>query len=696
MRHNTADFLDETGSISMLDAPFGAYEKAILRSMVLSLLAARINNGRVRLSEEFLAWYARFATVTGLNFPAVDKLAKRAVEDRLSISKPTIRLSRKAVLEQNAFNPERSALQKRLDWVAATLKLETREALALAAVCRLTQLGPFRGLAQALAEYGEERDEVSARVAGTVIGLHGRRLHNIFDRQGQLMQLGLLEDRHGGDFAPSEMLLKLLRQRTTDPRVLEDALIGGPVVSRLSLADFDHLGQARDDVVAILSGCMKQRAEGVGLLFYGPPGTGKTEFATLLGEACKARVVFAGEIGREHREPERADRLAHLSLLSAIGRRAGRVIVVVDEADDIFTGVDDDEYSNRSGSKVFINRLVESCPVPTIWITNHPERLGPAVQRRMLRAVEFRKPGADVRRAIINRHLSDLDLDIDAGSRARLAKIDAAPAVIASGLRAASLGCGGGQMAISSVLSIQRAMGRPEPVPPLPQHVGFDAALSSADMNLVDLEEKVAAAGPSALSFLFTGVPGTGKSAYARHLAARLELDVLQKRGSDLLDKYVGQTEANIAQAFEEAADCRKFLIFDEADTLLSDRRHAHRNWEVGQVNEMLTWMENHPMPFAATSNLLDRLDPAVQRRFLIKVRFAAMTADQIDLAFRRYFSCVAPKSLLRLDMVTPGDFAVVARKCKVLGQDNADILANMIAAEVALKPGANRTIGFL
>ena len=42
MRHNTADFLDETGSISMLDAPFGAYEKAILRSMVLSLLAARI------------------------------------------------------------------------------------------------------------------------------------------------------------------------------------------------------------------------------------------------------------------------------------------------------------------------------------------------------------------------------------------------------------------------------------------------------------------------------------------------------------------------------------------------------------------------------------------------------------------------------------------------------------------------------
>ena len=340
------------------------------------------------------------------------------------------------------------------------------------------------------------------------------------------------------------------------------------------------------------------------------------------------------------------------------------MIVVVDEADDIFTGVDDDEYSNRSGSKVFINRLVESCPVPTIWITNHPERLGPAVQRRMLRAVEFRKPGADVRRAIINRHLSDLDLDIDAGSRARLAKIDAAPAVIASGLRAASLGCGGGQMAISSVLSIQRAMGRPEPVPPLPQHVGFDAALSSADMNLVDLEEKSRGSGTvRSLRFCSPGYPERANQLMPAILLRVSNLTCFRSAVSDLLDKYVGQTEANIAQAFEEAADCRKFLIFDEADTLLSDRRHAHRNWEVGQVNEMLTWMENHPMPFAATSNLLDRLDPAVQRRFLIKVRFAAMTADQIDLAFRRYFSCVAPKSLLRLDMVTPGDFAVVARK---------------------------------
>lgn len=694
MRYNS-NMLGEAGALSMLDAAFGSFEKSVLRSMVLSFLGSQLHNGRVKLSEEFLQWYGQFASTIGVNLPQIDPMAKKAAADRMTSSKASIGLSHKALAEQAPSFPERSALQKRLDWVAATLKLDDREAACLAAICRLTQLGPFRTFASALAEYSEERDEIAARVVGMVVGIYRRKLRHVFDKRGQLMQLGLLEDRHGGDFAPSEMLLKLLRQRTTDPRVLEDMLIGESPASKLSLADFDHLGQVRDDVVSILQGCLREREEGVGLLFYGPPGTGKTEFATLLGEACKARVVFAGELGDEQREPERSDRLAHLSLLSAIGRRAGRVIVVVDEADDIFTGVDHEEYSNRSGSKVFINRLVEKCPVPTIWITNHPDRFGDAVLRRMLRAVEFRKPGVDVRGKIIDRHLSTLELKLDPASRARLSRVDASPAVIASGLRAASLGSGDGEMAIASVLSLQKAMGQIEPVPPLPQSVGFDAALSSADMNLVDLEEQVAAAGPSALSFLFTGLPGTGKSAYARHLADRLGLDVLQKRGSDLLGMYVGQTEENIARAFEEAADCRKFLVFDEADTLLSDRRHAHRNWEVAQVNEMLTWMENHPLPFAATSNLLDRLDPAVQRRFMFKVQFAAMTAEQINLAFTRYFGCDAPASLRRLDMVTPGDFAVVARKAKVLRKSDSESLAGMIAAEVALKPGVQKRIGF-
>jgi SpoVK/Ycf46/Vps4 family AAA+-type ATPase len=59
----------------------------------------------------------------------------------------------------------------------------------------------------------------------------------------------------------------------------------------------------------------------------------------------------------------------------------------------------------------------------------------------------------------------------------------------------------------------------------------------------------------------------------------RLDLDVLEKRFSDLSSMWLGESEKAIAAAFEEAADLRAFVIFDEADSLLRDRLAAHQSW---------------------------------------------------------------------------------------------------------------------
>ena len=115
-------------------------------------------------------------------------------------------------------------------------------------------------------------------------------------------------------------------------------------------------------------------------------------------------------------------------------------------------------------------------------------------------------------------------------------------------------------------------------------------------------------------------------------------LPVLQKRASDLLDPFVGGTEQNIAGAFAEAREAQAFLVFDEADSLLLERADAVRSWEISQVNEMLTWMEQHALPFACTTNLAERLDRASLRRFLVKLRFDWLTPAQARLAFRRFF----------------------------------------------------------
>ena len=112
---------------------------------------------------------------------------------------------------------------------------------------------------------------------------------------------------------------------------------------------------------------------------------------------------------------------------------------------------------------------------------------------------------------------------------------------------------------------------------------------------------------------------------------------------------WVGESEKAIALAFEEAADLRAFLIFDEADSLLRDRSVASYSWEVTQVNEMLTQMERHAFPFACTTNAPDLLDSATARRFLFKARFLPMTPSQIQLAYCRAFRCDAPRSVLEL-----------------------------------------------
>ena len=158
----------------------------------------------------------------------------------------------------------------------------------------------------------------------------------------------------------------------------------------------------------------------------------------------------------------------------------------------------------------------------------------------------------------------------------------------------------------------------------------------------------------------------------------------------------MASSEKAIAAAFEEAADLGAFLILDEADLLLRDRGAARHSWEITQVNEMLTWMERHPLPFACTTNAPEMLDPATARRFLFKVRFLPMDEGQIAAAFFRAFGVAAPGSILKLELLTPGDFAVVARKAEILGERDPAQLAQWLEEEVVAKPEGKRTrMGF-
>ena len=224
----------------------------------------------------------------------------------------------------------------------------------------------------------------------------------------------------------------------------------------------------------------------------------------------------------------------------------------------------------------------------------------------------------------------------------------------------------------------------------------FDPALIHADIDLGALADSLVAGGNPRFSLCLQGPPGTGKSAFVRYLAERMGLETMQKRASDLMSMWVGETEKEIAAAFAEARDTGAFLIFDEADSLLADRRLAQRSWEVSQVNEMLTWMESHPLPFACTTNFAEHLDAATLRRFVFKVALDYLSPEQVETAFRGYFGTATPAQATALTALTPGDFAVVRRKAELVGRlEEPDALAAMLSAECAAKPDRPRPVGF-
>jgi transitional endoplasmic reticulum ATPase len=425
------------------------------------------------------------------------------------------------------------------------------------------------------------------------------------------------------------------------------------------------------------------------------PGTGKTEFAKTLGARVGFSVQFCGETGEESAEPNRRERIGALLIANAVGAVARGTIVVVDEADDLLTGFDDDDAPSRRGSKVFMNRLVERAGTPTIWITNDVDRLGAAIIRRMNLALRFAKPSLSVRKTMVARIAECADFRLNETALLELARTPAAPALIENAIRSAAHIRGSANDARAILWSALRALSRRD-VPTESASMGFDPSLSSADVDLARLADQVARSSSRALSFCLSGPPGAGKSAYARHLAERLDLDVLEKRFSDLSSMWLGESEKTIAAAFEEAADLRAFLIIDEADSLLRDRLAAHHSWEITQVNEMLTQMERHPYPYACTTNAPQLLDVAAARRFLFKVRFLPMTADQIAKAFRRSFGADPPGFVLKLGGLTPADFAIVARKASVLGERDPSILTQWLETEAQAKPDAGRRrIGF-
>lgn len=458
------------------------------------------------------------------------------------------------------------------------------------------------------------------------------------------------------------------------------------------------------------------------LLLYGPPGSGKTSFALGI-TACAGIPVH--EILRNDDNSACQRRAAIVACLNLTNIGDG-AIIIVDEADNLLNTDHAWQMRGEIHDKGWLNQLLETPGARIVWIVNQIDSIDSSVMRRFAFSIQFKPFNRRQRCLLWERLLSKHSLKryFKASEIKNLAArhLVSAGAVDLALQKAAECGYrrkkplqGFIEGALTAHTTLLQKGSTAHGKEILPEAYAIEGLNTDADLGQLTASatkfEKVLtqrqSGRPLNLNLLFHGPPGTGKSEFGRYLASALGRNCQCRRMSDFLDPFIGVTERNIREAFEQAEAEEAVLIVDEVDSLLFPRDRAQRSWEVSHTNEFLTSMERFCGILICTTNRFEDLDAASIRRFVHKIKFDYLTSKGNRIFYERLLAFLVKNPMtqsetLRLgaiERLTPGDFSAVARSFSFYSGEKIShhLLVGALEEEVRLKRawGAGKSIGF-
>jgi ATP-dependent 26S proteasome regulatory subunit len=188
------------------------------------------------------------------------------------------------------------------------------------------------------------------------------------------------------------------------------------------------------------------------------------------------------------------------------------------------------------------------------------------------------------------------------------------------------------------------------------------------------------------LNALFSGPPGTGKTMAAGILAQSLGLDLYKIDLSSVVSKYIGETEKNLQQIFDEASTANVILFFDEADALFGKRsevKDAHDRYANIEISYLLQKMEEYEGVAILATNLSQNMDEAFARRMQFVVDFPFPTPADRERLWRGMLPTAAPR-------IEDIDFPFLAAQFELSGGNikNCVVAAAFLAAEEGMPIG--------
>ena len=687
---------------------------------------------------EFLTRYGvwRGPYEEGTLFFYLDEYAKDQPKDLISLLTVTGEWLTQALKKQSTL------VEKNIAALAGLLQLNRAErALLLYGTLARYQ----RDLRSILVEFKVNNAPEAYAAIAELAGVNASDVGEALRAGSRLERIGLVEnlisEHNITDLADlmkvSEKLPPVLMREYRDQAELMAVFTRPSSKSALSMADFSFVQEDAQVLCALLGNAVARKEAGINILLYGPPGTGKTELAKVVAQASGLELFEVEYADRDGNSLSGRDRYRSLQIAQVFLKGSEQAALLFDEVEDVFPPISSEAAqllaradhlaapaSASVSGKAWVNQILESNAVPTIWVTNRIEQIDPAFRRRFAYHLELKSPPPGAREGLVRKTLEGVQVS-DAFVGRLTARKGLTPAQIRTAVRFAGLvgstpvakgetateagtGFGAEPLIERQLRNADLALGNqadPSAARGVVTHYDLSMLNVESRFEIPRIVQALRARGHGTLCFY--GAPGTGKTALGEHIARVLAQPLLVKQASDLMSKYVGETEQQMAAMFREAEAEKAVLLLDEADSFLQDRRGAQRTYEVTEVNEMLQGMERYKGIFICTTNLLDRLDQAALRRFTFKIKFKPLTPTQRETMFRvealdGEAGLLTPDIRARLALLehlSPGDFAAVKRQATILdAQFGCLEFLEQLEAEHRIKPEVreSRGMGFL
>lgn len=656
---------------------------------------------------------------------------------RRKAKKPTA--TKKALLESIEDAYERAAakydrskpsrLEKKLSYCADKLSLSHAE----------KELLTYAVLAEELdLDFLLEEDGFSKQLS-YILELKPAELSKALYQKSTLMYTGLLESepsrrRRGRGKSTDISADSLFQSAIMDTHIKAENIFRDFFLQSrkkgIGLSYFKHMKEDIELLKELISNALKNRSKGVNILLYGSPGCGKSEFTRSLLAAMKLNGVYIESESSEKRGRMDRDggRLSGYNVCRKVNMGMDDTVFVFDEADEELNTIKYSIFGKSEVDKSDIIEALESNELPCIWITNSIRGMHDAVKRRFSTSIMFDSIPRDTLARLLKNTAKKHKLPqslFDDNMLSYLMKYELSVGHLSlaaqrvkemmdeSGMTEEKLR-GRFEKIIASMASLVKS----EDVKPLSRNSEimdyFRLELLNIDKKASDIVKSVKLAETigkrttslplNNVNLLFHGAPGVGKSEFAKYLAKESGKQAHVVRASDMLDKYIGETEKNIRKVFEECEKSRKVLVIDEADSFFAKRGNAVRSWEVNQVNEILNSMESFKGVLICTTNFIDNFDTASLRRFGLKVKFDFLSTTQkavaAELTFGDILSSAEMEELKQraasIPLLAPGDFKSVLNRAVFMDNANAETIAAELEKEASYKEGAKTNrVGF-